>query len=292
VIAFIVMLVASATEFSAGSTAAANSIAVYAFYSLVVGVALQVASYLRYGEAGTESPRGVSPEPATVRMPTTMPLRTKVAAVAAVGLILLAAVVIGYPGLLRGGQTAVGTSSTLSSLPPSGCGGPRDAGTLFITTNTTVTIEICGQSVPIQVGARGGVIYSYPAGLVSFSAPSSANGSAFEFWYAIVGTNSPQRVNNTTLTLNLPAGLASQSSLIQLYYAAPPSPARSSTAANSTPPHHQRQHRHLQRSPQPPQPPQLRPTPPQPRRAPPRLRPSAEATTEAYSCRPTSKPPS
>ncbi|MDG6907951.1 MAG: hypothetical protein JRN20_19455 [Nitrososphaerota archaeon] len=52
VLAFIALLIASAAFLSLGMTNAANSIAVYAFYSLVIGVVLQIASYVKYGEGG------------------------------------------------------------------------------------------------------------------------------------------------------------------------------------------------------------------------------------------------
>jgi hypothetical protein len=56
IVAFILLLVASALELSLGSSDFANSLAVYAFYCLVIGVGLQVASYVRYGEGKGEPP--------------------------------------------------------------------------------------------------------------------------------------------------------------------------------------------------------------------------------------------
>ena len=52
VLAFIVLLITSAAFLSAGAQDLANSIAVYAFYALVLGVVLQIASYVKYGEGG------------------------------------------------------------------------------------------------------------------------------------------------------------------------------------------------------------------------------------------------
>ena len=52
VLAFIVLLIASAVSIGVGAQNLANAMALYAFYSLVLGVALQLASYLKYGEAG------------------------------------------------------------------------------------------------------------------------------------------------------------------------------------------------------------------------------------------------
>lgn len=56
VIGFMLLLITSAVELSIGQTDAANGIAVYAFYALVLGVALQIASYVKYGEGKPEPP--------------------------------------------------------------------------------------------------------------------------------------------------------------------------------------------------------------------------------------------
>ena len=127
----------------------------------------------------------------------------------------------------------MGSISSSSSSSSSGCSGPRNDGIVFVSTNATVSIEICGESYLVPAGIGGGLAYSYHAGLVNFTAPSSVNGSAFEFWYVMVGSSPPQRLSNATLSLNLPAGL-SQNSLIELFFAAPPTPARSSTVAANT----------------------------------------------------------
>lgn len=50
IIIFMILLIASASELSYGLNDAANETAVYAFYFLVAGVALQIASYIKYGE--------------------------------------------------------------------------------------------------------------------------------------------------------------------------------------------------------------------------------------------------
>jgi len=50
IIAFMVMLMAAAGYLCYGLESIANDIAVYAYYSLVVGVALQFICYLKYGE--------------------------------------------------------------------------------------------------------------------------------------------------------------------------------------------------------------------------------------------------
>jgi hypothetical protein len=54
VVAFMVLLIVSAIELSLGLSDSANGTAVYAFYGLVVGVALQIASYMKYGESTVE----------------------------------------------------------------------------------------------------------------------------------------------------------------------------------------------------------------------------------------------
>ena len=49
IVAFMVMLMAAAGYLCYGLEAVANDIAVYAYYSLVIGVALQFVCYLKYG---------------------------------------------------------------------------------------------------------------------------------------------------------------------------------------------------------------------------------------------------
>jgi hypothetical protein len=47
--AFMAMLMACAGMLASGSEALANEVAIYAYYSLVVGVALQLAAFIREG---------------------------------------------------------------------------------------------------------------------------------------------------------------------------------------------------------------------------------------------------
>ena len=229
-VAFIVLLVASATELSSGATDSANVIAVYGYYALVVGVALQIASYAKRGEAGASSPQNEAPQTTPAPQSKWLPRNTKLAAVAAVTLMLLAGVVVGFPMLSHPGAA----SGTSARTPSSGCLGPQGDGTVFISTNATVSIEICGKVYTVPAGAGGGLTYSYHAGIVNFTAPSSVNGSVFEFWYATIGGNTPTRVSGETLTLALPAGLSFQDSLIQLYYTAPPASGSTALVANTT----------------------------------------------------------
>jgi len=49
VVAFMALLMAAAGFLCAGSEGMANELAVYAYYSLVLGVVLQLVCYLRYG---------------------------------------------------------------------------------------------------------------------------------------------------------------------------------------------------------------------------------------------------
>lgn len=67
VVAFIALLITSAIFLSIGESSTANSVAVYAFYALVLGVILQIASYLKYGE--DERRESVSSLPTTVSPP-------------------------------------------------------------------------------------------------------------------------------------------------------------------------------------------------------------------------------
>lgn len=55
ILAFMLLLVLSAVYLAFGAEGIANDIAVYAYYCLVAGVALQIASYLKYREAREEA---------------------------------------------------------------------------------------------------------------------------------------------------------------------------------------------------------------------------------------------
>ncbi|HGJ66018.1 TPA: hypothetical protein ENS27_11615 [bacterium] len=48
IIAFMTLLLSSAVSLSAGSAQLADTIAIYAFYALVIGVVLQLACFLKY----------------------------------------------------------------------------------------------------------------------------------------------------------------------------------------------------------------------------------------------------
>jgi len=50
IIAFMILLVIAAGYLAYGNEAFANDIAVYAYYSLVIGVILQIICYIKYGE--------------------------------------------------------------------------------------------------------------------------------------------------------------------------------------------------------------------------------------------------
>ena len=52
IIAFQVLLISAAGYRAYGQAEMANQIAIYAYYALVIGVVLQLVSYLRYGESG------------------------------------------------------------------------------------------------------------------------------------------------------------------------------------------------------------------------------------------------
>ncbi len=194
---------------------AANAFAIYGFYSLALGVALQIASIVKHGE-GAASPDTPSVAPTVVApKPVRFARRTRLLMVAVISLILLGSLIIGYPGLFPAGHVPAGTSSSASS---SDCNLARNDGTIFVSSSTTVSIEICGQGFSVPSGPGGGLTYSYHAGKVTFTAPSSANGTTFEFWYVLLPNTPPQRVNSTTVSLDLPAGLSSLNSQITLFY--------------------------------------------------------------------------
>lgn len=58
VLAFILLLIVSAVDLGFGLSDSANTMAVYAFYLLSAGVALQIASYVKFGEGTIPESRG------------------------------------------------------------------------------------------------------------------------------------------------------------------------------------------------------------------------------------------
>lgn len=49
IVGFMLLLIVAAVSLSVGLSSLADSVSVYAFYALVAGVFLQLASYLKYG---------------------------------------------------------------------------------------------------------------------------------------------------------------------------------------------------------------------------------------------------
>lgn len=101
VIAFMLLLTASAVALSLGLSDAANSVGVYAFYALVVGVVLQIASYIKFGE-GTpgeiSQPEEVNQPEKVQRKPVSFhwSRRRKVVAISVLAIIVLASVAVVY----------------------------------------------------------------------------------------------------------------------------------------------------------------------------------------------------
>ena len=117
VLAFIILLIISAVYLSTGNSSKANSIAVYAFYALVLGVVLQIASYLKYGESKREEPKYVPSAPASTRIILT---RKNILAIVIIVVILLASGVGVYyhvqsPKVSRS-STTISTRTTIGSL--------------------------------------------------------------------------------------------------------------------------------------------------------------------------------
>src|SRR3984893_16645969 len=197
----------SAIELSVGIPEIANVVALYAFYVLVIGIGLQIVSYLRYDDSAPK-PEGFTK---AQHSPTESPSN--------LGWML---VILGSIIVLAFGSTAYyltfGTSSNVPLGSSSGCNATGNDGTVFVSTTLTVSIGICGKSFLVRGGIGGGLSYAYHSGVVTFTAPSSVNGSQFDSWYAVIGSNPPAHVSNTTLVLNLPNGLDSKNSLIALSY--------------------------------------------------------------------------
>ncbi|RLE53681.1 MAG: hypothetical protein DRJ26_03080 [Candidatus Methanomethylicota archaeon] len=53
IIVFMILLIIAASYLSLGMEATANELAVYAYYCLIIGVLLQIASYIKYNKERT-----------------------------------------------------------------------------------------------------------------------------------------------------------------------------------------------------------------------------------------------
>jgi hypothetical protein len=109
VVAFILLLISSAALLSLGNSNSANNVAVYAFYALVLGVVLQIASYIKYGEGNKQTPK--TNIPTTVDAQRKWRPTKKVLAIVLVLIILAAATA----GGLYYKQTPTGGSSSASN---------------------------------------------------------------------------------------------------------------------------------------------------------------------------------
>jgi hypothetical protein len=244
IIAFILLLVASAAELLTGSANAqsvANSWAVYAFCSLVLGVALQIGSYLKYGEGVTAEKKLIP------RMPR-LGLGARAVAVLVVAALIggsayvyfylpgtsLAAV---YPSettrtdtsiltsvstststtvivsTLSGGVTTTVTSTTVFSststfttvvttLPPVP-GACANSFFLDSSAPTPITVQVTVQNQVYQVysGVGGGVNLCFELGVISFSAPGKVGNYTFSAW-GVVGVPSVGGGNLTWIKSN------------------------------------------------------------------------------------------
>ena len=109
VLAFMILLLASSAESSAGSSAVADDVAVCAFCSLAIGVVLQIASYIRSGESRGEEQDYDLPPPASFHWTGRRVLALGVVALVAVG----AGAVLLYP---RSSMSGVTSSQTYPRL--------------------------------------------------------------------------------------------------------------------------------------------------------------------------------
>jgi hypothetical protein len=169
VIAFTLLLIASAVELSIGLSGTANSIAIYAFYFLVAGVALQIASYVKYGEGKPEAAgEPVKPEPAREPVkPEPVPkqpwLRGRRRILAVTGVALLVTCAVGGVAYYyaTGGPTGPYTL-TLVSSPAPGYGVFNlyvDGVTVSLTqSNQIATLSLPSGTHTVDAGNYGAVV--------------------------------------------------------------------------------------------------------------------------------------
>ncbi len=176
-----ILLMLGAVYLSFGLSAAANDTAVYAFYFLVAGVALQIASYVKYGEGKPEEKLPQPVAPSEPRHPMTR--RQKFAAVGVATLVVLgsAAAVAYYHssvGTVLSYQTLTQTQTVITTI-----GGSTTNQTIiqtititrthpqtfpqlttWVTSNTTIKEPDGSTVVSFGVSASGGNLpYSFKA---------------------------------------------------------------------------------------------------------------------------------
>ena len=114
VLAFIALLISSAVYLSIGNSSIANNIAVYAFYALVLGVVLQIASYVKYGESRREEPEYVTSDSEHLRV--RLNRRTILAIIVVVVLLVASGVGVFYYEQISSTRTSTSTHTTIRPL--------------------------------------------------------------------------------------------------------------------------------------------------------------------------------
>jgi hypothetical protein len=129
VLAFILLLLASAVLLSSGNSNSANNIAVYAFYALVLGVVLQIASYVKYGEKeGREPSQNV---PASAPVSARWRPGKRILAIAVI-LIILVAAAAGSLYFAQRTTTTISRATTTSTTSTHTTVGPLSVGIGFV----------------------------------------------------------------------------------------------------------------------------------------------------------------
>jgi len=175
VVGFMLLLITSAAELSIGQPDAANNIAVYAFYLLVLGVALQITSYVRYGEEKPEPPEP-APRPAVPRRRGSR-ISPKVIAIAMVVVLTGVAVVGFYPPFRQTVQQYIGPSLTLNVGKANVLHEPNGTTIIVLTAGaiggSTPYSFTCSWADGVQQTSTGGIFQrSFPPGR---TVPASAD---------------------------------------------------------------------------------------------------------------------
>jgi hypothetical protein len=243
VLAFIAALILSAVELSLGFSDVANTVAVYAFYALVLGVALQIASYVKYGEGA----RVEKPEP-TPKAAGAAHRRLRIAlAISVVAMLLVAGGAYYYStqrpthgstsplastsALISTVTTTMTTSSvitstftgaltTVSTITTSTAITTTTVVTSTVTVATTncqnsfflspsaptpvyVTVVVQNQSYVLYSGSGGGISLCYQPGQLTFTAPAKAGNYSFSYW-VVSGVSSVTGGRSTLMNRNNP----------------------------------------------------------------------------------------
>jgi hypothetical protein len=205
ILAFLFCLIGSATGLSLGASGLANGFAICGFYFLVVGVALQIASYLKYGEAAEQLETRPNVRPTTsVRLNR----RQKMLAAIAIAIVIVGVVSAYYIyNLPRVTVTPVLVTTVNTTVT----GGVTATVASTSTLDITHTINPHQNFTPLTAAAGPAEYVSEPGGAVIIAFTISVQGGALPYNFVVnwgdgnVQNNTVGVFHRTFLNQTIPA---------------------------------------------------------------------------------------